>query len=91
MIAAATENNVPVLPTIMTDVIDYHADTHTLPERAKEAGVQLLAFYHMVPVPAMSVAEDMFLRDLPDEVILVDDLQRFILPAGTKDITIINP
>ena len=91
MIAAATENNVPVLPTIMKDVIDYHADTQTLPERAKEAGVQLLAFYHMVPVPAMSVAEDMFLRDLPDEVILVDDLQRFILPAGTKDITIINP
>lgn len=91
MIAAATENNVQVLPTIMTDVIDYHADTHTLPDRAKEAGIKLLAFYHMVPVPAMSIAEDMFLRGLPDDVILVDDLQRFVLPEGSDAINILEP
>ena len=91
MIAAAKANNVPVMPTIMTDVIDYHADTHTLPQRAKDAGIRRLAFYHMVPVPAMSVAEDMFLRGLPNDVTLVDDLQRFVLPAGSSDIILLDP
>lgn len=91
MIEAATNNNVPILPTIMTDVIDYHADARTLPDRAEAAGIQLLAFYHMVPVPALSVAEDMFLRGLPDDIILVDDLQRFILPAGSKEIITVDP
>ena len=36
MIAAATELKIPVMPTIMNDVIDYHADTVRLEARAHE-------------------------------------------------------
>ena len=89
MIETATELNVPVIPTIMKDVIDYHADTRSLPERAKAAGVKQLAFYHMVPVPVNAIAEDMFLRDIPSDVIVTKDLHTFDLP-GNSDAIIIH-
>ena len=91
MIATATELGVPVMPTIMTDVIDYHADTTTLPARAAAAGIRQLALYHMVPVPGNALAEKMFLRGLPADVILVRDLQTFDLPAGSNEIRVSNP
>ena len=91
MIATATELNVPAMPNIMTDVIDYHADATSLPARAAEAGIRQLAFYHMVPVPGNALAEKMFLRGIPDDVILVRDLQVFDLPAGSTDIHITEP
>ena len=77
MIEAAREADVPVLPTIMHDVIDYHADAKTLPEAAEAAGVKQLVFYHMVPVPPIALAAKMFLRDLPNNIILADDLHYF--------------
>ena len=91
MIETATELNVPVMPTIMTDVIDYHADTASLPERAAAAGIRQLAFYHMVPVPANRLAEKMFVRGLPADVILVKDLHRFDLPPGSTEIQVHRP
>ena len=91
MITAATELNMPVMPTIMTDVIDYHADTRTLPERAAAAGIRQLALYHMVPVPANALTEKIFLRDLPGDVLLVNDLHTFDLPPNSTDIVIHEP
>jgi ribonuclease Z len=91
MIDTATELGVPVIPTIMTDVIDYHADTLSLPARAAEAGIKQLALYHMVPVPANALAERMFLRDLPNEVIVTRDLHTFDLPPDTDEIRIYEP
>jgi ribonuclease Z len=91
MIETATEAGLPVMPRIMTDVIDYHADARTLPERAAKAGVRQLAFYHMVPVPPNAVAARMFLRDLPDGIILAQDLQTFDLPTESEDILIREP
>ena len=91
MIAAATEANVPVLPTIMTDVIDYHADTLNLEDRAREAGVRQLAYYHLVPVPANALAEKIFARGLSGDTLLVRDLHRFDLPANSTEISIIEP
>ena len=91
MIAAAKDMNVPVLPTIMHDVIDYHADSTSLHERAAQAGIGQLAFYHMVPVPANAVAEKMFLRDLPQDIIVAKDLQRFVMPADESDMQIYEP
>ena len=91
MIETATELNIPVMPTIMTDVIDYHADTASLPERAAAAGIRQLAFYHMVPVPANRLAEKMFVRRLPADVILVKDLHRFDLPPGSTEIQVHQP
>ena len=91
MIAAATQNNIPVLPKIMKDVIDYHADTLSLPERARAAGVRQLAYYHLVPVPMTGLTERVFRRDLPDDVILVNDLQTFDLPPDSTEIDISGP
>lgn len=91
MIETATDLNIPVIPTIMKDVIDYHADTMSLPKQAARAGIKQLALYHMVPVPTNSVAEKMFVRGLPEDVILVKDLHSFELPANTKGIHIHEP
>ncbi|MEM9621597.1 MAG: MBL fold metallo-hydrolase [Pseudomonadota bacterium] len=91
MIAAATELEVPVLPRIMTDVIDYHADASTLPERVAAAGIQQLVLYHMVPVPPNALAARIFLRDLPDGVILANDLHTFDLPPDSTEIRISEP
>lgn len=91
MIAAATELNVPVLPTILTDVIDYHADTLSLEARATAAGVRQLAYYHLVPVPANALAERMFRRGLSSDTLLVRDLHTFDLPPGTTEILIREP
>ena len=91
MISMATQANLPVMPTIMQDVIDYHADTTSLPTRARAAGVKQLALYHMVPVPANGLAEKMFVRGLPDDVIIVKDLQTFDLPANSSEIHIYEP
>ena len=91
MIETTQSLNVPVLPRIMTDVIDYHADVTTLPERSAAAGVRQLVLYHMVPVPVNSLAEDMFLRDLPDDIIIAKDLHTFDLPSGSTEILVRAP
>lgn len=91
MIAAATELNVPVMPTIMTDVIDYHADARTLETRAAEAGVRQLVLYHLVPVPANALAEKMFARDLADDTVLANDLLTFDMPPDSEEIRIREP
>ncbi len=91
MIETATELNVPVMPAIMTDVIDYHADATSLPTRAAEADIKQLAFYHMVPVPANALAAKMFLRDLPDDIVLTSDLHTFDMPADSSEIFIHEP
>lgn len=91
MIATATELNASRISTIMTDVIDYHADITTLPTRAENAGIKQLVLYHMVPVPANALVEKMFLRDMPTDIILADDLHTFDLPPDSSDIVIYKP
>lgn len=91
MIETATEADIPVIPTIMTDVIDYHADTTTIPDRARDAGVKQLVFYHMVPVPVNALAAKMFVRGLPDDVIVASDLHTFDLPSDSNEIIISEP
>lgn len=91
IIATASELNIPVIPTIMTDVIDYHADVTSLPARAAQAGVKQLALYHMVPVPANALAQKIFVRGLPADVIVTRDLHMFDLPSGSRDIIIHEP
>ena len=72
-------------------VIDYHADVTSLPERAAEAGIRQLALYHMVPVPPNALAAKMFLRGIPESVIVTRDLHAFDLPANSTDIVIREP
>ncbi len=91
MISVATELNIPVIPTIMADVIDYHADSLSLEERAAAAGIRQLALYHLVPAPANALAEKIFVRGLSPDTILVRDLHTFDLPPGTSEIRIREP
>ena len=91
MIEATTEIGVPVLPRIMTDVIDYHADSLTLEEAAAEAGVRQLALYHLVPAPPEGIGERIFRRGLSNDTILVRDLHTFDLPADSTEIRIEEP
>ncbi len=88
MIAAADEAGLATMARIMTDVIDYHADTMTLEERAAAAGVRQLAYYHLVPAPANALAENMFGRGLSSDTILVRDLHTFDLPPNSTEIVI---
>ncbi|MEM1435030.1 MAG: MBL fold metallo-hydrolase [Pseudomonadota bacterium] len=91
MIEIATENEVPVLPTIMTDVIDYHADSLSLEDRAAAAGIRQLAYYHLVPAPPNALAEKIFARGLADSTLLVRDLHTFDLPPDSDAIIISEP
>jgi ribonuclease Z len=88
MIAAATEFNAPSLATIMTDVIDYHADSQNLEAMAADAGIRQLAYYHLVPAPPNALAEKIFARGLSPETILVHDLQTFDLPPDSTELRI---
>ncbi|MEM7099730.1 MAG: MBL fold metallo-hydrolase [Pseudomonadota bacterium] len=91
MIAGADAAQIPVMPTIMRDVIDYHADATTLEAQAKAAGVKQLAYYHLVPVPANALAERMFARGLSTNTLLVKDLHTFDLPANSTELLIHEP
>jgi ribonuclease Z len=91
MIEAATEAGLPAIRQIMTDVLDYHADSRTLEEAASAAGVRQLALYHLVPAPPASVGERIFRRGLSDDTIVVRDLHTFDLPPDSTDIRIQEP
>ena len=75
---------------IIDDILDYHAHTDTLVELAREAGVTMLALYHLVPAPANRVAETIFSRGLPADVRIVDDGTVFNLAANTDAIEVVQ-
>jgi ribonuclease Z len=91
MIATARALGVTAMPTIMTDVISYHADAGSIEARAAEAGISQLAYYHLVPAPANTLAERIFRRGLRDDTLLVHDLHTFDLPPDSTKIVISAP
>ena len=91
MLEVAEQLNRATMARVMHDVIDYHADTSELPQRAKDAGVKQLALYHLLPVPINDLTEKVFARGLPDDVVIVKDLHRFDLPTGSSEIEIYEP
>ena len=88
MMARAANAGLDPLPKIMLDVTDYHAEVRTLLGPAERAGIGQLVLYHLVPVPPNALAERLFRRGLPDDVLLAEDLQRFELPPNTQEIRI---
>jgi ribonuclease Z len=76
---------------IVSDVIDYHASTDSLIELGKKSNVDMVAFYHLVPVPLNFVLEDVFQRGVPDNFLLAEDLMWFELPIGSDDIVVSRP
>lgn len=91
MIAAATKRNLPAMPKIMRDVIEYHADSTRIEARAHTAGVRQLVYYHLVPAPANALARDIFARGLSPDTVLAEDLMIIDLPANSDAIVIHEP
>ncbi|MBT73171.1 MAG: ribonuclease Z [Gammaproteobacteria bacterium] len=76
---------------IVADVMDYHASTDSLIELGEKSNVDIVAFYHLVPVPLNSVLENVFMRGAPDNFLLTEDLMWFELPIDSDDIVINRP
>ncbi|MFK8021526.1 MAG: MBL fold metallo-hydrolase [Pseudomonadales bacterium] len=73
---------------IVADVIDYHASSDSLIELGEKSDVDMVAFYHLVPVPLNAVLEDVFKRGVPDNFLLAEDLMWFELPINNDDIIV---
>jgi len=77
--------------TIVNDVLDYHASTDSLIELGETSNVQMVAFYHLVPVPPNALLGTVFMRGVPDNFVLAKDLMSFELPIGSDDIVVSEP
>jgi ribonuclease Z len=76
---------------IVADVMDYHASTASLIELGEKSNVDMVAFYHLVPVPPNSLMRDVFLRGAPGNFLLTEDLMWFELPIDSDDIVVNRP
>lgn len=90
MADAAEARGIDRQAQILRDVLDYHAHTTALPPLAERAGVRMLAFYHMVPPPRNELMQVIFMRDMPDDVVVTHDGMWFNLPANGTEIEIVE-
>lgn len=82
------ERGQPNTSQIMTDIQNYHASPEDAARSAKEAGVQALVLYHLVPAPPARLIEPLFLGQAPKlfggTLKLAQDGMIISLPAGNK-------
>ncbi|MDG1389786.1 MAG: MBL fold metallo-hydrolase [Halioglobus sp.] len=83
--------NQPRQSKIVADVMDYHASAESLIELGKKSNVDMVAFYHLVPVPPNPLLEDVFLRGAPENFLLTEDLMWFELSINSDDIVVNRP
>jgi ribonuclease Z len=76
---------------IVSDVMDYHASAESLIELGEESNVDMVAFYHLVPVPPTSLLKNVFMRGAPDNFLLTEDLMWFELPIDSDEIFVNRP
>jgi ribonuclease Z len=76
---------------IVADVMDYHASAESLIELGEKSNVDMVAFYHLVPVPPNPLLKNVFLRGAPDNFLLTEDLMWFELPIDSDDIVVNAP
>lgn len=88
LILALVRASPPRMAKILSDVLDYHAHTTAVAAMAERAGVRKLALYHLVPAPQNTLMEAIFMRDLPDDVVLTEDGMTFDLPVGSPRILV---
>ena len=65
--------------------MDYHASAESLIGLGEKSNADMVAFYHLVPVPPNSVVTDAFMRGAPDNFLLAEDLMWFELPFESDD------
>ena len=76
---------------IVTDVMDYHASTGSLVALGEQSNVDMVAYYHLVPVPPNAIAKTIFMRGAPDNFVLTEDLMWFELPIENDEIIVHRP
>lgn len=76
---------------IVSDVTDYHASAESLIELGEKSNVDMVAFYHLVPVPPTSLLKNVFMRGAPDNFLLTEDLMWFELPIDSDEIFVNRP
>jgi len=86
MADTAAEAGLNRMSRIATDVLDYHASTDSLIDLADDVSIDMVAFYHLVPVPANLLVEQIFSRNLPENFVITRDGDWFELPASTNEI-----
>ena len=69
----------------------HHASTDSLIELGEKSNVDIVAFYHLVPVPLNFVLEDIFKLGVPDNFLLAEDLMVFELTIDSDDILVTRP
>jgi ribonuclease Z len=77
---------------IMHDIEDYHITPEQAAQIANQAGVKLLAFYHLLPAPDGSLARRLFAQGLSEarkgDWTIADDGTLYTLPLGSADVRI---
>lgn len=78
----------PRLGKILGDIQDYHASVADVTELTRTTGVGMTALYHMVPGPRNALMENIFKREIEDNMLLTKDGMWFTLPTGGVEILI---
>ncbi len=73
---------------ILHDIQDYHASVADISELTRSSGVRMTGLYHMVPAPRNALMENIFKRELEDNMFLTDDRMWITLPAGSDQILV---
>ncbi len=84
----AAEQRQPRLAKILFDIQDYHASVTDIAELTRTSGVGMTALYHMVPGPRNALMENIFKREIEDNMLLTEDGMWFMLPAGSSEILV---
>lgn len=90
MEAAAKKNSVKTLEKIFFDITDYHASPVEVAEIARDAQVEHLMYYHIVPALVAPGMESLYLKGVSDTydgpVTLGEDGSMISLPINDDDI-----
>jgi ribonuclease Z len=73
---------------VLFDIQDYHASVTDVADLTRTTGVGMTALYHMVPGPRNALMENIFEREIEDNMLLTRDGMWFTLPVGSDDILI---
>jgi ribonuclease Z len=78
--------------TIMHDIEDYHITPDQASRIANQAGVKLLAFYHLLPAPDGALARRLFAQGISEarqgDWTIADDGSLYTLPLGSARVQI---
>jgi ribonuclease Z len=85
---AAEARGQPRLAKVLFDIQDYHAAVTDVAELTRTSGVRMTALYHMVPGPRNALMENIFEREIENNMLLTQDGMWLTLPVGSDEILV---